>query len=107
MDFLSATVLSGITYDILKNGLTLNVENIKEKLKGWIGVESIAPQLSTELKKLNLTEEMSEITIEKRINQSGILLELLSSIKRAGNKNIIIQHHTGGGDNIGRDKIIK
>jgi hypothetical protein len=107
MDFLSATVLSGITYDILKNGLALNVEHIKERLKGWVGVEIITPQLSTELNKLNLTKEMSEIAIEKHISQSSILLELLSSIKREESKNIIVQHHTGSGDNIGRDKIIK
>ncbi|MDQ5766979.1 GapS6a family protein [Thiothrix subterranea] len=107
MDFLSAAVLSGITYDILKNGLALNVEHIKERLKEWVGGEVIAPQISIELNKLDLNEDMSETAIEKRINQSEALLVLLSSIKKEGNNNTITQYHTGSGDNVGRDKIIK
>ena len=91
---------------ILKNGLVLSSSNLKEKLKGWAEVEIVTPKIIEELKKLNLTDEMSEKAIEKSIKQSDSLLELLSTIKKENSSSTIIQHHSGSGDNIGRDKII-
>lgn len=107
MDFLSSTILSGFLYDMLKNRVAVSTENIKLKLKSWAVSELVAPTLSEEVNKLNLNNEMSESAIEKRINQSPNLMELLATIKSAENSATIIQNHSGSGDNIGRDKIIK
>ncbi|OGR15305.1 MAG: hypothetical protein A2097_07505 [Desulfobacula sp. GWF2_41_7] len=107
MDFLSSTILSGFLYDMLKNRVAVSAENIKLKLKDWAVNELVAPALSEEVNKLNLNNEMSESAIEKRINQNPNLIELLTSIKNAESSATIIQHHSGKGDNIGRDKIIK
>lgn len=107
MDFLSSTILSGFLYDMLKNKVALSAENIKLKLRDWAIDELFAPTFSEEVNKLNLNNEMSESAIEKRIKQNPTLMELLTSIKRAKNSTTIIQHHSGRGDNIGRDKIIK
>jgi len=107
MDFLSTAVLSGIAYDILKKGLSLSASNLKEKLKDWAEVEIIVPRIAEELNKLALTDDMSEKAIERSINQSQSLLELLTTVKKPQVSNVIVQHHTGSGDNIGRNKIIK
>jgi hypothetical protein len=49
---------------------------------------------------------MSETVIERKISDSYELQKLLENIKPASEGNTIIQHHSGSGDNIGRDKII-
>jgi hypothetical protein len=103
MGFLSSVVLSGFLYDMLKDGVSFSSDAIKTKLKSWAIDEIVAPALSAEISKLNLTDELSESAIEKRINQAPQLVELMSSIK---NVQTITQNHSGTGDNIGRDKII-
>ncbi|WP_210446995.1 GapS6a family protein [Vibrio crassostreae] len=104
MEFLSSVVLSGVLYDMLKHGVSLSSGAIKTKLKDWAIDEVVAPVLSDEISKLNLTDELSESAIEKRINQAPQLVKIISSIKNA--QTIITQNHSGTGDNIGRDKII-
>lgn len=106
MEFLSSVVLSGVLYDMLKHGVSLSSDAIKTKLKEWAIDELVAPALSKEISKLNLNDELSESAIEKRINQTPQLVEVISSIKNAKAVTIITQSHSGTGDNIGRDKII-
>lgn len=106
MEFLSSVVLSGVLYDMLKHGVSLSSDAIKTKLKDWAIDEVVAPALSDEISKLNLTDELSESAIEKRINQAPQLVEIISSIKNVQAVTIITQTHSGTGDNIGRDKII-
>lgn len=36
MEFLTSTILSGIAYDMMKKGIVLTAEILREKLKGWI-----------------------------------------------------------------------
>ncbi len=106
MEFLSSVVLSGFLYDMLKHGVTVTSDTIKTKLKGWAVDEVIAPALSEEISKLNLTDELSESAIEKRISQAYNLVEIINSIKKAQTITNIVQNHSGTGDNIGRDKNI-
>lgn len=106
MDFLTGAVLSGITYDMIKCGVILSTDELKERLRDWIIGDSQLLILSNELKKLQLTDEMSETAIERKIAASPELKQLLENIKPASGGNTIIQHHSGSGDNIGRDKII-
>jgi len=107
MEFMTSAILSGFLYDMLKHGVSITADSVKEKLKDWILDDSIAPAFSKELADLNLNDELSESAIEKRINQTPKLLDLLSSIKKEGSVTTIIQNHSGTGDNIGRDKNIK
>ena len=106
MEFLSSVVLSGFLYDMLKHGVSVTSDTIKTKLKDWAVDEVIAPALSEEINKLNLTDELSESAIEKRISQAHNLVEIINSIKKAQTITNIIQNHSGTGDNIGRDKNI-
>lgn len=105
MEFLSSVVLSGILYDMLKHGVSVTSDTVKTKLKDWAIDEVVAPALSEEISKLNLTDELSESAIEKRISKAPSLVELINSIEKDQTVTNIVQSHSGNGDNIGRDKI--
>ena len=106
MDFLTSTILSGIAYDVLKCGMLLTADNLKDRLRDWVIDDSILSALASELKGLGLTDEMSESAIEKRIIASPELILLLENIKPMSEGNTIIQYHNGSGNNVGRNKII-
>ncbi len=104
-EFLIGAVLSGIAYDIMKCGAILGVDDLKQRLRGWVISDSELIAMTYALNKLELTDEMSEIAIERKIVASDELKQLLENIKPATEGNTIIQHHSGSGDNVGRDKI--
>ena len=106
MDFLTSTILSGIAYDVIKCGMLLTADNLKDRLRDWIIDDSALTVLTGELNKLSLTNEMSESAIERKIVASSELISLLENIKPVSESNTIIQSHSGSGDNVGRDKII-
>ncbi|EFG6858449.1 hypothetical protein OM222_003820 [Escherichia coli] len=106
MDFLSSAILSGIVYDMLKHHVSITATSIKEKLKNWVIDEAIAPALAKELEKLSLNDEMSEIAIERKLLDSSEIQKILSSIKPHA-ATVIIQNHSGTGDNIGGNKITR
>jgi hypothetical protein len=106
MDFLTSTILSGIAYDMIKCGTLLTLDSLRDNLRDWMFDEAAISELNTELNKLRLTNEMSEIAIEKRIETSPELVTLLEKFKPTSEGNTIIQSHSGSGDNVGRDKIV-
>lgn len=106
MEFLSAAVLSGIVYDLIKHQVQITAESLKDKLKGWVFDEAVAPALAVELERLKLNDEMSEKAIERQITESKDIQSILHNIV-PNTTNVIIQHHSGTGDNIGGNKIIR
>ncbi|MEY3882022.1 MAG: hypothetical protein RIQ94_2818 [Pseudomonadota bacterium] len=106
MDFLTSTILSGVAYDMIKCGVILSADNLRENLKDWIIGDTELLTITNELNKLALTDEMSALAIEKRITATPELKLILESVKPVSESNTIIQHHSGSGDNVGRDKII-
>ncbi|MCK9608015.1 MAG: hypothetical protein M0R33_16355 [Methylomonas sp.] len=105
-EFLTGAILSGIAYEVMKCGVVMSIDELKQRLKGWLISDSEILVLADELKKLELTNEMSETAIERKISDSHDLQKLIKNIKHTSECNTIIQHHSGSGDNIGRDKII-
>jgi hypothetical protein len=105
-EFLTSAILSGIAYDVMKCGVMMSFDELKQRLKGWLISDSEILVLADELKNLELTTEMSETAIEKKISDSQELQKLIKNIKSTTESNTILQHHSGNGDNIGRDKII-
>lgn len=105
MEFITGTVLSGILYDMLKHQVSLTADNIKEKLQGWLIGDSMANAVETELAKLQLSNEMSESAIVKKLDSSDELIALLKEIKPT-KQTTIIQSHSGTGDNVAGSKII-
>lgn len=106
MDFLTAAVLSGVAYDYIKKGAALTGAKIKSELKEWLIGDDIAINVSEELKKLQLTDDLSERAIERKISQSPELMKIIAKIQQANEINTVTQTHLGQGDNIGRDKIV-
>ncbi|MGZ8152658.1 MAG: GapS6a family protein [Methylovulum sp.] len=106
MDFLTSTILSGIAYDVIKCGVLMTTDNLKDRLRDWIIDDYALSVLAGELNKLSLTDEMSESAIERKILSSTELISLLENIKPISEGNTIIQSHSGSGDNVGRDKVI-
>lgn len=106
MEFLSAAILSGFVYDMLKHSVSITTTSIKEKLKGWIVDEAVAPALAEEIEKLSLNDEMSEKAIERKLLDSCEIQQILSSIQ-PNNTTVITQNHSGTGDNVGGNKIIR
>lgn len=106
MEFLSSTILSGLVYDMLKHQVSITATAIKEKLKAWVFDEAVVPALVEEIEKLSLNDEMSEKAIERKLLESSKIQQILSSIK-PNNTTIIMQNHSGTGDNIGGNKITR
>lgn len=104
MDFLTATVLSGITYDLLKHSAVISVEKLKMKLSDWLVDDKELAVMSTKLNELQLTDEMSETAIEKKIVSSTELMAILEKIQPSTVNYTVVQNHSGSGDNVGRDK---
>ncbi|MEZ8059558.1 GapS6a family protein [Vibrio splendidus] len=106
MEFLSATVLSGVVYDLIKHQIQITASSLKEKLKDWVVDEAVTPALAVELEKLKLNDEMSEKAIERQIAESKHIQTILSNIV-PNTTNVIVQHHSGTGDNVGGNKTIR
>jgi len=105
MEFITIAALSGILYDMLKHQVSLTADNIKEKLQGWLVDDSIANAVEAELVKLQLSDEMSESAIAKKLDCSNELTALLKEIKPT-TQTTIIQTHSGTGDNVAGNKTI-
>ena len=105
MEFITTTILSGVIYDILKRGVFLTKDVLANNLKKWLMDDTTLEKLTVKLQELNLNDEMSEKAIEREINSSNEIKELLSKIS-AHNVDINIQIHSGTGDNIIGNKII-
>lgn len=107
MDYLSASILSGIVYDCIKKGIKISADKLKERLRNWLIEDDLALLLSNELNELQLDDEMSEIAIERKISSSGKLLNLVNNVNKSNKNNNISQVHYGTGDNVGGDKIVR
>jgi hypothetical protein len=105
MDALTVSILSSAAYDILKTGLKFTSQTIKEKLKNWVLDDLTANILASKLETLDLSDELSEKAIFRRIEEDSDIAELLKNNQPPQKTINITQHHSGSGDNIGRDKL--
>lgn len=104
MEAISAAILSSFIYDMLKHSVLLTSSNIRTQLKDWVIDEKLSKKIASEISQLNLTNAMSEASIENKLTSSPKLMSILSNIKPK--KNTVIQTHSGSGDNIAGNKII-
>lgn len=105
MNFLTITILSGAIYDLFKCGLSITKNELASKLKNWLIDDVTLEKITDKLQELNLNEDMSEKAIEKKIDSSKELKNLLGNIS-ASASNVNTQIHLGTGDNIIGNKII-
>jgi hypothetical protein len=111
MDFITSAILSSAAYDIVKAGFLITTDMVREKLGRWITQDTVAAEVADQLNQLGITDEHSPIAIERRIDKSPELSQLIEKI----NANIttlasctittVNQHHSGSGDNVAGNKI--
>lgn len=106
MDFLTGAILSGVIYDMIKYEINVSADNLKEKLKDWVIDDTALSTISNEISKLELTNDLSELAIEKRVLASPEISNLIETIQPVFHGSTTIQNHSGTGDNIAGDKII-
>lgn len=112
MDFISAGVIASTVYDVLKKGVKLGADVLKDKLGQWIKDDIVANAIASELSKLDINDELSEKAIIKKLDQSHEISEIINSIntKVAQFAPSTITHvnqvHSGGGDNVAGNKIV-
>jgi hypothetical protein len=101
MDFLTSTVLSGVLYDGFKKGAAITSDFLKEKLQGWLIDNELLENLTEKVNTLQL-QDYGELVIERKLNQSEELQEMLKLITPVQNTNIgmVTQNHSGSGDNV-------
>ncbi|EIB96310.1 hypothetical protein [Pantoea sp. Sc1] len=106
MEPITTAILARGIYELLQSGITWSKDALKERLQTIIANEVKAELLAQNLQSLDVNKDMSESAIEKKIAVSSEVTEILKTVT---DKDIVSinQHHTGSGDNVGRDKIIK
>lgn len=111
MDFISSAILSGAAYDIVKAGVLITADKVTEKLGRWITQDTVAAQVAAQLNQLGITDELSPIGIERRIDKSPELGQLIEQINAhvatvaPSTITTVNQHHNGSGDNVAGNKI--
>lgn len=113
MDFITTGIIASSAYDVFKNGLKLSAGVLKERLSQWIKEDVVAKAVAEELNKLGISDEMSEVAITRRLDQSpamtGLISEINSKVAIVATSTItnVTQTHTGSGDNVAGNKIVK
>ncbi|WP_299142803.1 hypothetical protein [uncultured Vibrio sp.] len=107
MDFFTSTILSGILYDGFKNGVAISSAFLKEKLQGWLVDDVVLEQIAKKVHELEL-QDFGERVIERKLNESSELQELIKLVKPEQNIGIgsVTQNHCGSGDNIVGNKTV-
>lgn len=104
---MTINVLSNTCYEFLKKSVTFSKDKFISYIvkQNIIQDEDIINRIADKVAELELNDEMSEKSIERKIESSESLVKLIGAIPPANNQNI--SQHNVYGDNIGRDKINK
>jgi proteasome assembly chaperone (PAC2) family protein len=101
---ITATVLSGVVYDIIKTSAILTLDNFKTKVKGWLIDDATAQKVVDEINQISDLEDYSEKGLSKKLEQNEQLVELLKTIKLDQSVKQVTQIHSGSGDNVAGNK---
>lgn len=113
MDPITTGIIASATYDILKNGLKLRAQILKEHLGQWLKEDIVAEAVAEELRKIDINDEMSETAISRRLERSPGIIRLIDDINVQSEAfapsaiNNVQQTHSGSGDNVAGNKIVK
>lgn len=106
MEYLSETVLSGVVYDLVKNGLQISTQNLRERLRGWLINDNDLMILAKQINEIDALDDLSESAICKRLEKNSVVQDLIFNIQKSESTTNISQNHSGSGDNVGGNKII-
>ena len=92
--FLTATILSGVVYDIVKTSAKLTLDNFKTKVKGWLIDDTTAQKVVDEINQIdNIHEQqpptpgfnqMADLFENNLRNSKGEDLPVAQELKKAG-----------------------
>lgn len=113
MDFITTGIIASSAYDVFKHGLALTAHSLKERLAQWIKDDVLAEALSAELSRLGINNQMSEMAMTQRLDESPTMPALIRDINAQAalyapsQINTVTQNHSGSGDNVAGHKIGK
>lgn len=113
MDFITTAIIGNAAYDLLKSGLTLSAEKLKQRLSRWIQEDVVAEAIAAELTKIGVNDEMSEMAITRRLDESPEIKRVVqeinanTSIVAPSSINTVTQSHNGSGDNVAGNKFVQ
>lgn len=105
MEYLSATILSGITYDLVRKGIQVSTSSLKAKLQNWLINDEDIEVLAQHINEIRDIEDLSESAISKKLEQDPIVQELIVNTNQENINSQISQINYGDGDNFGGDKV--
>lgn len=106
MEYLTTTILSGMTYDLIRNGLQISTMTLKEKLKNWLISDSEVEILVKQINDIDQLEDLNELAICRNLDKNPTIQELIINIPQDNSNNKVTQNHSGRGDNIAGNKVI-
>lgn len=106
MEYLTSTMLSGMTYDLIKRGLYISVDTLRNKLKDWLINDEDIKVLVERINSIDQLEDLNESAISRRLEDDSILQKTLVNIKQDNSISQVTQTHSGRGDNVAGNKVI-
>ncbi|MGP5135302.1 GapS6a family protein [Psychrobacter cibarius] len=110
MEYLTATMLSGVTYDLVKSGIKISAESLRNKLRSWLISDEELRTLATHLNQVKDIERLDKLELAKRIEDEPTIHNILINAQqdKSVNKNATldnsvnetVQNHSGTGHNI-------
>lgn len=100
MDFVTATILSGITYDVIKTFGAYALDKMKARLMANLVPENDSIAIAELIEEMKPDNTMSELAIQKMIENSPKLMAILEKPEISTKIDSIQQNHSGVGDNI-------
>lgn len=99
MEFLTATMLSGLIYDGVKEGASIGFDLLKRKLKNWLINDSEIEKIAELLIDAGINEGLAPHAIERKITEHQELNEFIKTIKNSGDV-VNVTQSTNTGHNV-------
>ena len=106
MDPFTSAIASGIVWEVLKKGATVTVSYLKNALRSWLLKDSEIEALANIANQMPNEYKLNAKLIEGYLDTNSTFSEIVARVNNSDH-NTIIQTHSGSGDNVGRDKIVK
>lgn len=103
---ITTSILASCLYDMLKHSVEVTAGNLKLQLQRWAVDDATSNALERQISDLPLNDEMSERAIERELVRSRGIMEIINNYRPRGAVTVY-QTHSGHGDNVAGDKIIK
>lgn len=101
MGFLASTMLSGMTYDLVKAGMKLTAKFLKEKLKDWIFEEEDYEKLANAINSATETDKSTQKCWEAFLDSNETVNTILQRAQKAENNSVVQNFSNAKFENVG------